>query len=399
MGTRSNCVLASLGLLIAASSGQAAEDLFFEVSGKATLEGRAFFDDPRFEGQSQESNLSATLEPNLYWAWNDDRHSVVFTPFFRVDENDDERSHADVRELLYTFVHDDYEFRAGLGKVFWGVTEFQHLVDVINQSDSVEDIDNEDKLGQPMLSLSMVRDWGTLDAFVLPGFRERTFVGREGRLRPPVSVDIDNPAYESEDEDGHVDVALRWSQTYGDYDIGLHGFHGTNRDPQLRPQANGQLQPYYAQMTQFGLDAQATLDSWLLKAESVWRDEDKEDYWVAQWGFEYSFYGIAESDADLGVLLEYGWDERGEDGGIMQNDVGVGLRLALNDEASSELLAGVIYDRDHGSQSFNVEASRRLGDRWKINLDARIFDADEAKDPLSAFDSDDHLQVTLERYF
>ncbi len=73
------------------------------------------------------------------------------------------------------------ETRVGVRRVFWGVTEFQHLVDIINQSDSVEDIDNEDKLGQPMINLSLVKDWGIVDFFVLPYFRERTFAGAEGR--------------------------------------------------------------------------------------------------------------------------------------------------------------------------------------------------------------------------
>ena len=41
----------------------------------------------------------------------------------------------------------DWSLSIGLGKVFWGVTEFNHLVDVINQTDLVEGIDGEAKLG------------------------------------------------------------------------------------------------------------------------------------------------------------------------------------------------------------------------------------------------------------
>jgi len=54
---------------------------------------------------------------------------------------------------------------------FWGVTEFQHLVDIINQTDLVENIDTEDKLGQPMINLALINDWGTVDLFIMPYFR------------------------------------------------------------------------------------------------------------------------------------------------------------------------------------------------------------------------------------
>ena len=73
---------------------------------------------------------------------------------------------------------DDWDLHLGVKQIFWGVTEFNHLVDIINQTDLVENIDGEDKLGQPMAHLSLVRDWGILDFHLLTGFRERTFPGR-----------------------------------------------------------------------------------------------------------------------------------------------------------------------------------------------------------------------------
>ena len=73
-------------------------------------------------------------------------HNLTFTPFFRLDSSDGERTHLDIRELLWQSYGDTWEVRAGLGKVFWGVTESQYLVDVINQTDLVESPDGEDRL-------------------------------------------------------------------------------------------------------------------------------------------------------------------------------------------------------------------------------------------------------------
>ena len=378
-------------------------ETYFEASGKVAAELRGFTQDAQFSGQDHDSNLSFYVEPELFWEWNDGDDSLTFTPYLRVDENDSERTHADIRELSWVHVGEDWELRTGIRKVFWGVTEFQHLVDVINQTDGVDDFDGEDKLGQPMVNLSLVRGWGIVDLFLLPGFRERTFTGTEGRLRGGLVVDTDSAEYESSAEEKHLDTAIRWSHTLGDFDLGAYWFHGTNRDPELsvRTQSgNTVLVPRYVQMDQLGFDLQATLDSWLWKVETIWRDTEKEDYFAAQAGFEYTFYGIQDSSADLGVLLEYGWDERGEDASSnVQNDLFFGGRITLNDASSTELLAGIGHDLDFDSQSLIVEASRRYGDNWKVSIDGRFFSADDPRDLASALDKDDHLQFTVERYF
>jgi len=143
----------------------------FEVSGNVTGEQRYFVEKPNVPAQLAHGQTSISIEPELYWSWNDGNDSVIFTSFYRIDSQDDNRTHGDIRELAYVKAGDDWELRLGIRKEFWGVTEFQHLVDVINQTDGVEDFDGEDKLGQQMINFSLVRDWGTIDAFLLPGFR------------------------------------------------------------------------------------------------------------------------------------------------------------------------------------------------------------------------------------
>lgn len=378
-------------------------DTFYEMSGKVTAEVRYFTEDAQFQNQDYDSNLSFTVEPEFYWEWNDGNDNLTFSPFLRVDENDGERTHGDIRELSWIHIEDEWELRTGLRKVFWGVTEFQHLVDVINQTDAVDDFDGEDKLGQQMINLSLVKDWGIIDLYVLPGFRERTFTGQEGRLRSGLLIDNDHATYESSAAENHIDTAIRWSHTLGDFDMGAYWFHGTNRDPLLRAKSVNEttiLAPHYEQMDQIGFDLQATIDSWLWKLETIHRDTTSDNYWAAQAGFEYTFYGIQESSADLGVLLEYGWDERGTDAtAAIQNDVFIGARLALNDPESTELLAGMSHDIDYDSQSVIIEASRRVGDDWKINLDGRFFSSDDPLDLSYSIKQDNHLQLTVERYF
>jgi len=392
-----------LGLTLLLPLTVQAEEVFFEASGKISGELRAFADEGQFPGQDYRTAVSAAIEPEFFWEWNDGVDSLTFTPYYRYDQRDDERSHGDIRELSWIHVGDDWELRTGIRKVFWGVTEFSHLVDVINQTDGIEDSDGEDKLGQPMVNLSLVRDWGIVDLFVLPGFRERTFAGTDGRLRAGLPVLTDNAEYESGAAENHVDTAIRWSQSYDLFDLGLYWFRGTNRDPQLqRRMVNAQpvLVPYYEQIDQIGFDGQATIDSWLWKLEILHRNGQQDRYSAMQAGVEYTFYGIQDSATDIGVLVEYGWDERGKAATVaFQNDLFIGSRVTLNDEASTEFLAGFGYDLDYHSQSLFVEASRRFGDNWKISLDGRLFNAGKPQDQLVNIEQDDLVQLTAEYYF
>ena len=379
----------------------------FEYSGKVGVEQRHFVDDSQYTNQFDDTQLSFLVNPELYWQWNDGDDSVTFQPFYRYDSQDDERTHFDIRELSYLHVGDDWELKAGIRKEYWGVTEFQHLVDVINQTDGVDSFDGEQKLGQQMVNVSLVKDWGIVDLYLLPGFRERTFSGEEGRLRGPLTVDNNNVSYESSAGENHLDFAARWTHSMGDFDVGAYWFHGTNRDPQLTATQEGEqqlLQQYYNQMEQLGFDLQATKGDFLWKFETIFRSTSDEDFWATQAGFEYTHVGIFDSAADLGLLLEHSWDSRGEGddnsaGAAMQNDLFFGSRIALNDIQSTELLLGIGTDLQHSATMFMVEASRRLGESFKASLDVRILQSSDSQEALYYLRNDDHLGLTLEWYF
>jgi hypothetical protein len=393
----------SLPLLLAGLLGLAQTSQAADWSGFVAGEFRYFTYSP-LDDRQHDSYLSLAAEVEYYREWNNGRDSLTFTPFVRFDQHDGERGHADIRELAWVHVARDWELRAGIRKVFWGVTESQHLVDIINQTDLVENPDQEDKLGQPMVNLALIRDWGTLDLFILPGFRERTFPGAEGRLRTPLVVDADRARYESPAKDRRIDVAVRWSRTLGDWDVGLYHFSGTSREPRLLPGVDQRgapvLTPYYDVIEQTGLDVQATKGAWLWKLEAIHRRGQGEPFSALVGGFEYTFYGVFDSARDVGWLLEYHYDDRGDAAtSPFQNDLMSGLRLALNDPQSSELLAGAILDLDRGGVFYVVEASRRLGQHWKLGLEGRAFAGLHQDDPSFSLRRDDYLQLELAYYF
>ncbi|MDC0609975.1 hypothetical protein OAP63_04525 [Vibrio sp.] len=370
-------------------------DLEPEVSGQINIENRYFFMDG--DDDQRNNDPSIVLAPQFDWALND--ADITFIPFYRYDNMDNERSHFDIRELKFLTYQGDYEVRIGINKVFWGVTESEHLVDVINQTDYIEAIDGEDKLGQPMVQFTAIKSWGTAEAYLLPYFRERTFSGRDGRLRTQLPINTDQPIYESNQKQKHLDFAFRYSNTLSNWDIGMSYFQGTDRTPYIIYQS-GQLLPYYAQMKSFGLDVQGATGNWLWKLEAIHKDSYQQ-YTATASGFEYTWVGAFNTGWDLGLLSEYLYDSRGDESqDYGQNDIFTGLRISFNDLDSSTLLIGMTHDLDNTDvRLYKIEASKRLTNHLNLSIDAWAEENNTQTDPLYSMRNDDYLEVALEYYF
>ena len=400
------------GLLLLLVSPAGAETTFQEVTGRFTVEGR-YFPQSSIQSGQREHSLSVVAEPEAYLE-NEAGQSLVLKPFFRYDSADARRTHWDIREAYGLFFGEfedsEWELRAGIDKVFWGVAESRHLVDVINQTDLVESPDQEEKLGQPMAHLTWLNDYGTFEAFALPYFRKRTFQGRAGRLRSALHVDSEQTAYESAAKQHHLDVAARYSDNFGDLDFGLAWFEGTNRNPVFSLGFDGQgspvLVPLYEQMRQVSLDAQVTTGAWLLKFESFWRDGERDAaqletaYLALVGGFEYTLFGVFGGDTDLGLLMEFLYDGRDERATVVtEEDVFTAFRLAFNDEASTDILFGVMQDLDTPTRTIFLEANRRLSDNITLGIEGTAFLNVDDQDGQFALRKDSFVQLDLTYHY
>ncbi len=378
-----------------------------EWRGNIALENRFFIEDADYMQDSQQYSLR--FEPEYIHSSEENSSLFNFKALLRKDSMDDERSHLDIRELSWLTYGDDWELKLGISKVFWGVAESSHLVDIINQTDTVENIDGEDKLGQAMVNLTLLKDWGTIDFFILPGFRERTFPGVDGRFRAPIPIVTGDAEYDSSEGQDHIDAAIRWSHTIGDWDVGVAHFSGTSRAPVFIPTVTEQglvLTPLYKTIDQTSLDIQATLDTWLWKLEVISNTGyDYERYTAAVGGFEYSFYDVAESGLDIGIIMEVQYDDRKVDinGAKVLNAIVLGSRFAFNDEQSTELLIGLSINEKEHNQFWNIEASRRIGQSWKLTLEARLIShVDESNpfaSPIYSVRNDSFVMLEIARYF
>lgn len=391
------CLIA-VGFLITASLSHA-----HELSGFVGAQARLFPNSATHLGQEDQS-ISIVAQPEYYHEF-EGGSSFTFAPFYRLDSADRERTHFDIRELTFLWLKDDFELRLGIRKVFWGTTEILHLVDIINQFDLVENIDFEDKLGQPMANISFSRDWGTFDMFWLPYFREQTFAGEGGRLRGATVVDTDRTQYESAAEEWHSDWAFRYSHFIGDWDVGFSQFVGTSRNPTLLDGTDDDGKaikiPRYEQIRQTSLDVSLVVDDWLWKGEALYRaGQGNDDYFAWTGGFEYTFTRVWDSQMDLGVIGEWMYDTREDEATTaFENDLAGGLRLAFNDAASTEALFGWVQDIGSESRFLFLEASRRFGNHLLLTAEIRAFINQPATDFLFEQRDDEIMQIDLAYYF
>ena len=179
----------------------------------------------------------------------------------------------DLQEFYLLHIGEEREIKFGISKEFWGVTETTHRVDIINQTDFTEGFDGEEKLGQPMMKVSLEKEWGVLDIYALFSFRERQFSGQEGRLRLPLIIDKNESIYESSAKNKRTDFAARWSNYYDQLDIAISYFSGTTREPRLIPSGRKDkpLISYYETIDQFGLELLYLIGSLAIKVEAISR--------------------------------------------------------------------------------------------------------------------------------
>ena len=421
-------VLASITLAMPASAGE--EFLgadFAELRGEASVEAILFPEDPLFAGQEDQS-LSFAIKPRGVLEWNEVQPlggadiTATITPFLRVDTQDEERTHFDFREAKLDLRFGDTDVTIGADTVFWGKTEVDQIVDIVNQVDGVEGTDGEDKLGQPMLAVRRLIDIGSFagqaSAFYFPYFRERTFLGQESRLRPGIAVE--GVRYETGAEEWTPSFAGRLAGFLGDVDAGVHVFHGLSRDPSFEVSdgvvvldALGiptlvptELRPVYGRITQVGLDAQYTNDATLWKLEAIGRFDqrnaafEKEDYVSAIAGIEHTLYGIAGTNADLGLIAEYAYDSRGNLALTpFDNDAVFGARLALNDAQDTSALMTATVDADTAETILRLEAERRLGDSFKLEIAGQAFINTDEASIVNDLRDDHFLRITFSAFW
>ena len=114
-------------------------------------------------------------------------------------------------------------------------------------------------------------------------------------------------------------------------------------------------------------------------------------------GIEYTYYGIRNTQSDLGVIVEYAFDDRNDN--PFNNEGVIGLRWSLNDIKSSSLLAGYLFDIRGNSNRFQAEFEQRVNDDLKLFFDVSLNGSIDNADFTYQFKEDSILTLKLAKYF
>ena len=324
-------------------------------------------------------------------------HRWTVTGFARSDIEDGHRSHVEIREATWTWQPASWQLEAGILTNFWGVTESNRLVDVVNQRDEREAPDIDAKLGQPGIAFNGPVAGGTLEVLALTYHRPRALGLGAGRFRPPPTF-VEKPLYESAAGRDRVDWAGRWSTRAGALDVGVSHFWGTAREPSFR--GAEALQPRYAVINQTGLDAQLTLGALLLKAEAVRRQGDGTTISAATTGAEYVLGDVASTGGDVVIFAELALDERrARTPTGLDRDLFLALRWNPNDAVGSELAAGATLDLTTGSHVVRLEASRRWSASWRIVGEVHLIGGQHPYEPGYMMRRDSFVRAAIARHF
>ena len=389
-------LMSSTGYAQETKSKKVKHDFEVEIEG----EYRYFFEDGLYQGQENHFP-SLCFTPKYTMMWNEGYESISFDGLFRWDR-DEQRTHWDVREFYYQKAINKWEFSIGFKKIFWGVTESNHLVDIVNQTDQIESFSGEAKLGQPMLHTTYVSDkHGTFDLFYLPFHRKRVFPGEAGRLRFSLLIEGEDLDYEHDWKEWNPGFAFRWSYYFNMIDIGLSQFYGSGREPIFTFSPKGEINALYPAISQSGLDIQITHSAFLWKLESIYRYAKVQNFFALTAGVEYTFSNINDKGLDIGILTEYLYDSRkGLAVNSLENDLFVGNRITFNDPNDTSILIGCIADMDSSSKIFSLEASRRFLESWTLKLEGIIFSNIAEKELiLSNFREDSFFRTSISKFF
>ena len=324
--------------------------------------------------------------------------------FGKINKESNIDNHFDIRELSWSHIGDNWETKVGISKVFWGITESYNVVNVVNQIDQMESMSGDEKLGQPIVSISTERDYGAFTFMYLPYFRERVFPQKNQRFSLPLDVDNNSGTYNNGNINGlQTDYAFRYSHYIDNLDFAFSYFSGINRTPELILNSEFKLSPLYYKIKQFGAEIQYNHESWFLKLEAASFSYKNSHNTSAVTGFEYTQYGILNSDADLGWMFEILFDDRKNNDLThpFNRDFFGGIRYVMNDINSTEFIAGVIYDPKSKESITSLEYSRRINSDIKLDVEARFFAGSSLtpNDKTFYFQDEDYIQIQITKYF
>lgn len=310
---------------------------------------------------------------------------LAYAALIQADLDHFDASLVDVGEFLLRLTAGPIEGLIGIGRVAWGVSETRSPIDVMVPRAVFQDMSNGPRLGQPMVEVSVLGDWGNLDAVLFPFPRPPHFGGRLAETWGGLSV-------ASGLEWGDQPVGgLRLTRTLGPTDIALSYVRGGDRRLWIIDQGLGDAALDIVSLEQFGFEVQHAVGSVVLSAEGSLEgpNGDVEARVVGGLNWFPTPY--------LTLTLEHGVTSTDPaEASPLLDDLMLGAQIITED---LRLSTQAFVDPRSGNQHHFVIARWTATETTAIELDVLAWTGDAAQEPALALRQTNAVTVSLIKFF
>jgi hypothetical protein len=427
VGRLSFLLVAFASLATLARAAGADEPVAWSSAGELGLESRAFPDDHDPVTRDQALGMLGRLELRYDRAF----FAGKVRGFGRLDVFDRERTTLLDEEAWLQAQGERLRLRLGVDIVNWTALEAFHPADVINARNLDSDLENFERIGEPMVALqARAFEQTTISALLMPVYMISRFPSPRSRLNlAPPGIDL-RARPRLIDRSGRLtdrhlgpQAALQVRQVVGSADASLHLVESMDRLHPLVLIDAGTMSPVllYQTVRQVGGTYQQVFGPVIAKAEGGYRwfvppgaaatasvgPLPRRNHGIAAGGLEYR---LAHRNGSESTLLLEGQTVLGVDRQtrrtleIFQRDLFVGVRFARNDEAAREALLAAVIDLERPRELvLDARYQQRVGETWTVKAGVRIIAA-KAAPPLEArglqlLRDGDHAYLDVTRHF
>jgi hypothetical protein len=313
------------------------------------------------------------------------------------NKKDNERSFLRLDILNATYDWNEQSLTAGKSIKFWGALEAENIVDTFNIQDKRNDPFVTDKTGAWNIQYSNFTEDGEFSV-IAKVYEQKNELSSSSYIYYPFENNESlGDSLKSEDSLYRPTVYLNYSgSVYGEYSLDYAFVYQNGYDSQryLTKESNTYEENAYL-VNKLMTYNTAVINSTLYKLEALYTDviEDKSvsDYIHIALGVEHTLDQL-ENGAEVGIIGEYYYyetlqKERLSDiqlSQAFQNDIFLGMRYNLNDEADTNAVGGVIIDTQYNEQSYYIEFETRVKDMFKVTADYRYFNPSSTHDTVYA---------------
>jgi len=354
--------------------------LAFDIQGYIGSEYRIFDNE-----NSSKEDYSRALEAKIELKYHASEYSFASTAEFLKDYDEDSRTYARLNEFYLTKHFENSDFSAGRRVYFMGALEVLNPVDIISRQNFGRDpLDDRYRIGTYMAMYEYFSDDIEISLVAFKTERADEF----GSTKSPYNIfgtEL-NKDINSQRGKNHPSIMLKAQGTLDenyalDYAFGIIRGYDTQRTFTQKLE-----QTQWLSTTAFTYNTLAyenTLYKLEARASNIDRNQEAkmDDYIYLGVGIEHTLAAFYEN-IDVGFLAEYyNWIRLNKNYlsadsmmVTMQNDIFIGLRIAMNNASSTELVGGVIEDLDSGSeQSYYAQIKSRIFDTLLVDLDLRYL--------------------------